>query len=429
MTLAASRPLPLSGNKLFKERQSDDWSQHLEIMKIRLLSLAFIFLTLPFFSTSQVAADPATSSIKKLRVGVFAPLYLDSVFSADGKFRFKQGMPRFIVPAVDFVNGAQIALDSLNTNSNQVQAFIYDTKAYKASVDHLIKTRQLDSLNLLIGSVKDVEYLQLAEFARAKNIPFISATYPNDGGINTNPYLVVINSTLKAHCEAIYGFLLQNHGADKVFLVRKKGAQEDKVASYFKTINEPDGKPLLNIQVITADSITSAILKKRLDTTRQSIIVGGSLDETFATSLTEACYELREDYSLTLVGMPNWDGFKNLVKKDRFTDFPIYFTTPYFNNKWDDYSKMLTNGFAKKYKGKPSDMAFKGFETTYLFTRLLMAYSGDMMNHLNDRTFKLFSDYNFRPVLLKRDNVVPDYFENKHLYFIQIMNGATSRAW
>ena len=399
-------------------------------MKLRLLSLLLFVFALPLFSSAQASRDSSYTSVKTYRVGIFAPLYLDSVFSADGKFRFKQGMPKFIAPAVDFVNGAQIALDSLNTNNNQVQAFIYDTKAYKASVDQLIKTKQLDSLHLLIGSVKDVEYLQLAEFARAKNIPFISATYPNDGGINANPYLVVVNSTLKAHCEAIYGFLLQNHGSDKIFLVRKKGAQEDKVAGYFKAINEPDGKPLLNIQVINTDSSLSEVqLKKRLDTSRQCIIIGGSLDENFATSLTAACYELRDKYAITLLGMPNWDSFRNLVKKENFADFPIYFTTPYFNNKWDDYSKMLTNGYAKKYKGKPSDFAFKGFETTYLFTRLLMTYSRDMMNHLNERNFKLFSDYNFRPVLLKKDNVVPDYFENKHLYFIQIMNGTTSRAW
>ena len=399
-------------------------------MKLRLLSLLLFVFALPSFSDAQVSRDSSYTSVKTYRVGIFAPLYLDSVFSADGKFRFKQGMPKFIAPAVDFVNGAQIALDSLNTNNNQVQAFIYDTKAYKTPVDQLIKTKQLDGLHLLIGSVKDVEYLQLAEFARAKNIPFISATYPNDGGINANPYLVVVNSTLKAHCEAIYGFLLQNHGSDKIFLVRKKGSQEDKVAGYFKAINEPDGKPLLNIQVINTDSSISEVqLRKRLDTSRQCIIIGGSLDENFATSLTAACYELRENYAITLVGMPNWDSFRNLVKKENFADFPIYFTTPYFNNKWDDYSKMLTNGYAKKYKGKPSDFAFKGFETTYLFTRLLMTYSRDMMNHLNERNFKLFSDYNFRPVLLKKDNVVPDYFENKHLYFIQIMNGTTSRAW
>src|SRR3989442_10862331 len=109
--------------------------------------------------------------------------------------------------------------------------------------------------------------------------------------------------------------------------------------------------------------------------------------------------------------MPNWDGFKALTKTDEYENFPIYFTSPYFNNKWDNYSKMLINGYAKKFKGKPTDMAFKGFECVYLFTNLVINYPNSLVSHLNDKTFKVFSEYNFRRVSLKK-NAVPDFYEN-----------------
>lgn len=388
------------------------------------------FLTAVFsFHPGKAQTDPVPVA-KTFHVGIFAPLYLDSIFSVDGKFRYKQGMPRFAVPGIDFVNGAQLALDSLKLQNQQVNAFIYDTKSYTTTVDQLIKSKKLDSLDLIVGSVKDIEYRQLADFALANNIPFISATYPNDGGITGNPFLVLVNSTLKAHCEAIYSYILQNHGTDKILLIRKKGQQEDKVASYFKTINEPDKKPLLNIQTLNIDSsFSSDILKKKLDSNRQSVIIGASLEEGFATMLSTACYDLHQSYPIILIGMPNWDSFRSLAKKDQFDEFPIYFTTPYFNNKWDDYSKLLTAGYAKKYKGKPSDMAFKGFESTFLFTRLLINFPNDLMSHINDKELKVISDYNFRPVFLKTGNKSPDYFENKHVYFIRMVNGTTTKAW
>ena len=409
-------------------------------MKIRLLSVLFFGLAIcsleNVFAQQDSLKKPIVPQdslpvVKTYKIGIFAPLYLDSVFSTEGKFRYKQSMPKFVTPGLDFVNGAQLALDSMKLSPNQrIQAFIYDTKSYKLPVDKLISSHQLDSLDLIVGSVKDIEYKQLADFGLKQTIPFISATYPNDGGITSNPFLVVVNSTLKAHCEAIYGFLLQNYGTDKILLVRKKGQQEDKIESYFKMINEPDNKPLLNLQILTVDSsITADQLRKKLDTSLQTIIVGGSLVENFAMDLTAACYDLRDRYTITLVGMPNWDNFKSLVKKDQFEDFPVYFTTPYYNNKLDDYSRMLMTGYAKKNKGKPNDMVFKGFESTYLFTSLLMAYPGDIMNHLNDKQFKIFSDYNFRPVMLKKGNTIPDYFENKHVYFIRILNGTVSKAW
>ena len=170
-----------------------------------------------FKATAQI------DTIKKIptyRVAIFAPLYLDSVFS-NNTFRYTQGVPKFIAPSVEFIQGSQIALDSMKMGKENVEAFIYDSKSYTKNISYLINNKKLDSLDLIIGSVKDMDYKQLADFALLKNIPFISATHPNDGGITANPFTVIINSTLKAHCEGIYSYLLQNHGTDIIYLCRK----------------------------------------------------------------------------------------------------------------------------------------------------------------------------------------------------------------
>lgn len=389
--------------------------------------LFILILSFTFFK-AQAQKDSAKPAIT-YHVGIFAPLYLDSVFS-NNSFRYKQGIPKFIVPALEFVQGANIALDSMKMEKENVTAVIYDSKSYTQNIAYLIKNKKLDSLDLIIGSVKDVEYRQLSDFALSKNIPFVSATYPNDGGITANPFTIIINSTLKAHCEAIYSFLLQNHGTDIIFLCRQKGSQEDKIASYFKMLNEPDGKALLNIQTINIDStFSSNHFKNKLDSNRQTVIIGASLDEPFARNLATTCYDLYETYPLRLIGMPNWDGFSSLHKKSNFEGLQIYFTSPYYNGKWDAYSKMLMSAYSKRYKGKPTDMAFKGFEAVYLFTKTLIKYPNDFINHVNDKTLRIFCDYNIKPVMLKKENAIPDYFENKHLYFIKLLNGVTSKAW
>ena len=364
-----------------------------------------IVLTLSLFTIKATAQKDSVPFYKTYRVGIFAPMYLDSIFTNTGTIRYTDAIPKFMTPGLEFVHGAQIALDSMKPGKENVEAFIYDTKSYTQPIAQLIKDKKLEQLDILIGSVKDFEFKQLADFALAKNIPFISATYPNDGGVTNNPFLVIVNSTLKAHCEAIFSYLIQNHGTDKIFLCRQKGVQEDKVAAYFKMINGQEGKPLLDIQTLNFDSIVSpGLLKNRLDSNRQTVIIGGSLDETFATNLTAACFELHESYPITLLGMPNWDNFKALMKKDIYEDFPVYVTTPYFNGKWDAYSKLVNAAYTKKYKGKATDIVFKGFECTWLFTNILMAYPSDVMSHLNEKSLKVISDYNFRPVTLKKGN-------------------------
>ncbi len=396
----------------------------------RMMKMKRIFLTcfagLIFLASN---AQDGTQTLPTFKVGVFAPLYLDSVFSGTD-YRYGKKFPRFSLQGLDFVQGVQIALDSMPLPNGNIAASIYDSKSATGVVASLISSHALDSLQLIIGSVKDEEYGQLARFALQKNIPFISATYPNDGGITENPYLVIVNSTLKAHCEAIFSYMLQNHGSDNILHFRKPGSQEDRVAGYFNNINKPDGKALLNIKTISIDSNFN-ILKSKLDSTRPNIIIGGSLDETFAYNLTIAASALKKKYDITLIGMPNWDGFSSLTnaKKESLNDFPIYFTSPYFNYRWDNYSKMIQDVYLKKYKGKPSDYAYKGFETIYIFARLLTRYRDDLMNHLNDYPYKVFSEYNFKPVFLSKTSAKPDYYENKHLYFLKRVNGVVTKAW
>ena len=388
-----------------------------------------IFLITVFSSINGYAQNDSAKKAPAYKIGIFAPLYLDSVFTKN-TFRYKQSIPRFIMPAVDFVQGALIALDSLQAGEDFIDASIYDTKSFKQPIPDLINTKKLDSLQLIIGSVRDEEYLQLANFALQKNIPFISVTYPNVTGISGNPFLVIMNSTLKAHCEAIYSYILQNHGTDKIYLCRQKGTQEDMVASYIKQKNEQDGKPLLPIETINLDdNLNAGFLKLKLDSNRKNVIIGASLDEIFAGKIARVCYDLYKTYPITLIGMPNWDNFSALYNKKDLAGFPIYFTTPFYNDKNNAFSKSLTAAYNKKYKGKPSDMAFKGYETVYSFIKLLTKNPGNLMSHINDKNTKVFCDYNFKAVKLKSEIAIPDYFENKHLYLIKILNGNISKAW
>ena len=395
---------------------------------IKKFTLAIVLL-MALFSSANVYAQADTTVKPIYHVGIFAHLYLDSVFNKN-EFRYKQGIPRFIAPAVDFVQGALTALDSLQAGDDNINASIFDTKSYTEKIPDLIRSKKLDSLKLIIGNVRDEDFLQLAAFALQKNIPFISATYPNVSGVTANPFLVVMNSTLKSHCDAIYSYILQNHGTDKIYLCRQKGKQEDMVASYFKMMNEPDGKTLLQIETLNMDdNVTTAFLKSKLDSNSKSVIIGGSLDETFAGNLAKACYDLHKTYPISLIGMPNWDNFSALYNKKGMTGFPIYFTTPFYTEKYDAFSRSLAAAYYKKYKSKPSDMAYKGFESVYLFTKLLAKNPANFMAHISDKDQKVFCEYNFKPVKLNDKAAIPDYFENKHLYLIKILNGSVSRAW
>jgi hypothetical protein len=377
-----------------------------------------------FLSTVAVAQKPV------LNVGVFAPMFLDSLFDAKKTMKYKTAIPKFAVPGIDFVHGAEIAIDSLKLDNAVIRTFIFDTRSYTKTLSWLIANKKLDSLHVMIGQFKEADLRTLANFALQKNIPLISATYPNDAGVVQNPFTVIMNSTLQSHCEGIFSYLFQNHATDKLFLFGKDGVQEGKVAGYFNDINEQEkGSALLPIEKTLIDAnFNSAILRAMLDSTKTNVIVGGSLDEAFAKQVVNACYELQPNYKIKLIGMPNWEGFSFLRSKEEFKDFPFIYTTPYYNPGWDRESKSLRAAYSQRYGKKATEMAFKGYESTKLFSTILAQYPKEFMNKLNLYKLLVFSEYNFKPVFKDAGNkTLPDYFENKHIYFVQLLNGEESK--
>lgn len=383
-----------------------------------------------FFLLLLIAAHTAlcqVSRMPKIRIGIIAPFYADSVFNGANYRYSANNFPKFIVPGLDFIQGALIALDSLASLEIRSEVMVLDARSSKESVAEIIRKGKLDGLDMIIGSVKEPEFPALAAFAKKKKIPFISATYPNDAGVRDNPYTVILNPTLLAHCETLFAYLIQNHGMDKILLVRRNGSQEDKVESYFKEANSREGKPLLKWETVNIDS-SFAILKSKLDSTRTNIIIGGSLDEEFAAGLTGFLAANMKKYPVKLIGMPNWDGFQ-VIKKGKYKDLPVYFTTGALNNRTDTLSRHLQQCYLNKFQGLPSDFAYKGFETTFYFGTLLSAHGKNMLPYINQPELPEMPEFRFRAVSRSEETTGPDYFENRHLYIMKSVNGSTQQAW
>ena len=68
-------------------------------------------------------------------------------------------------------------------------------------------------------------------------------------------------------------------------------------------------------------------------------------------------------------------------------------------------------------------MVFRGYETTFHFGKLLMKYRNNIINNLSSNQYKIFNDLDIKPVKVRESNTVPDYLENKKLYFIRKQDG------
>lgn len=353
-----------------------------------------------------------------LKIAVFAPIYLDTVFNETNYNAGNNNLPKLVLPGLDFYNGIQLAIDSLNAEGQHLIVQFYDSKSQTASVKQILGSADMQDISMIIAAFNQRnEVKPLADFALNKQIPLISMTYPNDGGVKNNPFFALVNPTLTTHVESIFKYLQKNYPTDPIIYVRKPGAVEDMIENMFTSLNQKTpALPLKFRSISTNDSSNIATFNSILDSTKTNILLCGSLNENFGSNLVKSV-AANKPYKSLVIGMPTWDAIKDLGKG---TD--ILFTTPYQYNRTDKLAQYINLKYRQKVAGRPSDMVFKGFEAMYHFGKLLIKHQKNIHNQLSDNSFKLFNDFDFVPVKANGESI-PTYLENKKIYFIKKSDG------
>ncbi|HEY6977364.1 MAG TPA: hypothetical protein VH396_13800 [Chitinophagaceae bacterium] len=391
--------------------------KNLKLIHLRVSLFATVFVLIFFAQKTQAQTD----STSPLRIAVLAPLYLDSAFD---NYDYKLGnlnIPKYFLQGLEFYNGVTMAIDSLQKEDVNLEVWIYDTKKKDQSPDSLAKEIEPLHLSLIIASFSNTtEQKTFSEFSLSNNIPLISATYPNDAYVKGNPFFVMINSTLKTHVENIYRFVQRNYLVAKYIFVTRNGSLEERIQKMFADYRDK-AYPLNYTPIQLADNFTYDQLSPVLDSTKVNIIICGSVNETFGSNLLKTLNE-SATFPLTVVGMPTWDGLKELSATEN-ENLDIIYSTPYDYPKDDETIKGLADEYQTKFNGRPSEMFFKGYETMYHFSKLLEKYRDEFLNNIADTSFKISNNFMFQPVKQDAGTLIPDYLENKKIYFIHTSMG------
>jgi len=360
-------------------------------------------------------------SQERLKVAVFSPIYLDSAFKgADYKLGLGN-LPKNMLSGLDFYNGVMMAVDSLESEDKNLDVLFYDSKGSE-SIYSIIRKPEFAGVNMIISAFNNrQDIIPLAEIAQHRNIPLISSTFPNDGGVTNNPNFILINSSLKTHIEQIYRYLQKNFSSTHIIYVKRKGQLEDLIQYYLREASKSNLTAPFQFQTVdwTEPNNTQTLLAS-LDSTADNTIICGSLNEAFGIKLVKTL-AANGNYNCTVMGMPTWDGLKDLDGSD-CNGINIIYSTPYNFVRTQPVAVTLTTNYKNQLNGRPSDMFFKGYESMYHFCSLLIKHPKDFMNHLSDRDAKLFNDFMIEPIKSSTDQSV-QYQENKKIYFIKKING------
>lgn len=359
-------------------------------------------------------------------IAVFIPLYLDSAFDARGNYRFGQNFPKYISPGLEFWEGAQMAIDTLEKEGVKAVVHVYDTRSKEKFVTTITKP-EMREMDLIIGHVTLNEAALLARVASMLQVPFINTNFPNDANVKNNPNFVILNPTLYTHCEGIYKFLQKNFSLSRITVFTRKGAQEDRLKQYLAEVEKNTASVSLKLKYVTLPAnFTEAQLLPYLDSNTTNVCMSGSLDVGFAQRLCQQLAGLSESYATTVMGMPTWDVID--FSKPQFKGIEIYYSSPFYIDTASYLVNNVYESFKNDFYSRPSDMVFRGFESLYHFIHLLDTHNKNIGSSLGDKQDTLFYEFNIQPVL-DRQTMTLDYFENKKLYFIRKTDGIVKAVY
>jgi len=390
-------------------------------------AIVLIFLV---FSTNVNRTFAQSGDSTKYHIAVFLPLYLDSAFDAAGNYRFDQNFPKYFNPGLEFYEGLQLAMDSLRKTGASLDLTVYDTRSSSKSIQQILEDTAFSKIQLMLGDVNATELRLLANAARSMNIPFINVNFPNDGGVTNNPEFVILNTTLHAHCEAIYKFIQRNWATSNILYLRKAGTQEDRLHNDFAEIEKNTSSVPLKMKYVNVDNnVDPRSLIPLMDSNLKTVVLVGSLDENFGKAVCAKLAPLSKTYPMKVLGMPTWDAVTDF-NTPAYADLEIYYTTPFYVNPADSLVIAIQQYFKTRFYSRPSDMVYRGYETLLHFGQILAANRGRIDGSIGMRKFKIFNDFDIQPVFTNRESgnqtsgtITLQYLENKKLYYVKKVNG------
>ncbi len=388
---------------------------------MKLLRVSILLFSLPIYAKSFAQLD----TTKPLKVAVFIPIYVDEVFIGDETIIRKNNLPKKVISGLEFYNGVMMAIDSLQKEGVKVEISIYDTKKVGLSLTELFISPEFDNVGLIIASISNAPELKnISELAMAKQIPLISATYPNYTGISANPYFVLLNSSFQAHLEGLYKYVQKHYVLNTIFALTKNGKTEEFIKNYINDLNKNTPSISLKINWININDSTfnTSKLIPQMDSTKENVVLVASPAEDFGLGIVK---NLSREYlyNITAIGMPTWDNVKEFDGRE-CRNINVVFSKPFlYSSSGSVLVSHVNDVYKERFYSKPSDMVFKGYETTYHFAKLLLKYKDNLINNIADKDFSLFNKFHLEPVKLKKTSTKPDLIENKKLYFIMKQQG------
>ena len=125
----------------------------------------------------------------------------------------------------------------------------------------------------------------------------------------------------------------------------------------------------------------------KLSKSKEDVLVAFTDNNVYALELMRRFYELRNDYSISLIGLPDWDKIEGL-ETDFLNGLNTHMVSPSFVDYSDPGVKKMVLRYHLQFKTDPEPLAFEGFDAGYYFLSALMKFGKQLPQCIQDFRLK-----------------------------------------
>jgi LysM repeat protein/ABC-type branched-subunit amino acid transport system substrate-binding protein len=367
--------------------------------------------TTPATTTSTVdiskmeEADKTTISNYKgkfkseYNIAFFLPFHADdvSVIDVDKIAKGDEQLPNKTTVALQFYEGALLAIDSLKKQKLNAKIFVYDIDDKDSlNIVNILKKPELGSMDLMIGPLYGYSFMPIAKFAKEHNIAIVSPFTQVNKILFNNPYVCKVSPSTTLQVEQMARFVIDTFQTENIILVNNSNVKE---SSFFNAFKNTANQALFKAGRSASDSVKIAYnlnaVQNMLSTTKTNVVVLPSNNQSYVTDFISKLNTMRDKYKIVLFGLQNWINYDNL-------DFEYLnnLTLHVPSNNFIDYQNSSTRCFMKnyreKYKTEPEMYSYQGFDETCYFVSSLQKYGTGFLKNVSENKFQgIGTDFNF----------------------------------
>jgi len=361
-----------------------------------------------------VETEPACGQIsqdknKTYNVALMIPLLLGEVTGMDvenhsAKAENEYKSLRFI----QFYEGFRIALDSLEKTGISLKLYVYDVDKDTVLTKRLLRNQEMKNMDLIIGLLYQKNFQIVADFAQKNGINLINPLSEREQIISNHSRIIKVMPSNESQTSRLAEILAGNFKDQNILIARNSQFRDRDVVDRLKM--ECNTR---NLQTIITEGYGPAI--EKLSKEKANILVVFSENKVYAIELLTKLNELRNDYNLSIIGLPRWDKLDGL-ETDYLVNMKVHMMAPSFIDYQDKDVKNFVRNFQDHYMTDPELLAFQGFDVGYFFLSALQAYGKNFNRCLPEFHMKsLQTDFQFS----RSEN---NGYENQHWEMFEYEN-------